>query len=468
MKWSLFCFVLFFVAASAQQRPVVTRPESTRAYTTVLTIDGGGFRDLIPTMVCIEIEDSIKRYLLDHPEYLPEDAEIESIDDFDVLLADFFDAMAGVSAGSWATGYLASKGGNGAADRVFSSRNINRRYGRIVPGMARGLEVFFMEYAERFYPGGIGLNITPPTIPQDLLTANLSTIAAATPQVFQQFLPEIPGVNAPFFPVNGLEEVLELFMGDTRLSEMSSYWVVHAYDLIRRRNIYFVHDTTPNRRSLSYTAYGIIRNRPREITNEGGNEDYMPDNSIETKDFYIRDITRASSALPAFHEAKTMTPIDDDNTSYAFIDGSTISNNAALQCLIFLSAAPRQIPMSEIAMLSLGTGIPLLDFSTNLDASALGWLLNNELLSIMSDGSAENIQSQVDFLFYGNPDVRPGQYLRVQTTAELETNEGDALTGGPDVEYLPTLRRMGVQTARRYAAAIDTFVATYVFAENDK
>jgi len=355
---------------------------------------------------------------------------------------------------------------------AFEERNIVRRYGNIIPGGARGLEVFFMEYGEQFYPGEVGLNVTPPTLPPDLFTTNLTEIAgnaaaAVTGQSAADVLLglQIPGVTAAFYPPDGLEATLELFMGDTKLSELSTYYVAHAYDLVRRQNIYFVHDTTPADRSVAFTAQGWIRDEPRDIPAEMTGENYEPDNLITVHDFFVRDIARASSAVPAIHPSKTMTPIDDEENLYAFIDGAVITNNPALQALVFLTTAPREIPIEDIAMISFGSGIPLLDFTTNVNSAALGWLINNELITIMSDGSAENVQSQVDFLFYGNPNVLPGQYLRIQTTAAFNSTTGEALQAPTDIEGLPVLRQRGVEVAEIYRDAIDNFVANYLFAE---
>lgn len=426
-------------------------------------------RCLIPTMVAIEIEDSIKRYLLANPELLP--AEYESTDDFAVLLADYFDAMSGVSGGSWTTAYLSSKGGNGVAGRVFRNRRIRREYGTIIPGEARGLVVFFMEFGDTFYPGGLPqVNITPPTVNASLIPslanvsfATLTQLPAQAP--FELPSVEIPGVNAPVYSVEGLESTLARFFGDVKLSELHTYYVVHAYDLNTRRNVYFIHDNQ-ERPSQTFTSHVVTRNRPRSIPANSDDEDfvYSPDNELEDRyDFYMRDVVRASSAVAAFHEAKVMSPVDYPNTTYSFIDGATITNNPALQALIFLTSAPRSIPIEEIAMISLGTGVSYDAYEENADSGPLGWLLNNQLLSIMTEGGAENVQSQVDYMFYGNPNVMPNQYLRVQVSAERNTTTGDALTRVTDADDLPTYERLGRIVARRYRSAINHFVEQFIF-----
>jgi len=227
-------------------RPTVKRPKETRKYTTGLTFDGGAFRGIISVVVAEEIEQAIKEYLLDHPEYLPKGANIKTTDDFVVLLADFFDFMAGVSSGSWTSGYLATKGGQGASDKVFSDRSVIRKYGRIVPGEAKGMRVFYKEYGGEFYPGEIRFNYTAPVIQPSLtdLPLNLSVLSSFNRSQARNFFPsiQIPGVNTAFFDATGLEETLSLFLGESKLSDCEIFYVVHAYDLMSRRNTHFMND----------------------------------------------------------------------------------------------------------------------------------------------------------------------------------------------------------------------------------
>jgi len=430
-------------------------------------------RCLIPTIVAIQIEDEIKRYLLAHPELLPEDSTFEEPEDFAVLLADYFVAMSGVSGGSWTTGYLASKGGDGAARRVFRQRRIIRDYGQILPGEALGLVVFFREYGNTFFPGGPpDIAITPPMVNVSAFPSVIAALATNPTQLPEQVpfeLPtvDIPGINSAVYSVEGLEETLELFLGDTKLSDLYTHYVMHAYDLNRRRNVYFIHNTQVQP-SVTFTSHVVTRDRPREIPEDTNDEDFMytPDNNQEDGlDFYMREVVRASSAVAMFHEAKVLSPVNEPNITYTFIDGSHITNNPALQGLIFLTSGNHSVPVEQVAMISLGTGVSYDNFAENADSGPLGWLLNNELLSIMGDGGAENVQSEVDYLFYGNPLVRPNQYLRVQYSTERNTTEGDALSRVTEYDDLPVYEEIGDRVARRYKSAIRRFVSEFIFSD---
>jgi len=87
---------------SSAERPLVKRPEGT-TYKTIISIDGGALRVLVATVVVIEVEQSIKRYILENPDYLPAGFTVTSIDDVDINLADYFDCITGASAGAWVT-----------------------------------------------------------------------------------------------------------------------------------------------------------------------------------------------------------------------------------------------------------------------------------------------------------------------------------------------------------------------------
>ena len=78
-------------------------------------------------MIFIELEQSIKQYLFEHPQLLPANAVITSIDDFDIDLVDYFDCMTGVSIGANVALFLASRGGGGALSAFAQNPDIIAR-----------------------------------------------------------------------------------------------------------------------------------------------------------------------------------------------------------------------------------------------------------------------------------------------------------------------------------------------------
>ncbi|TVU49873.1 hypothetical protein EJB05_01212, partial [Eragrostis curvula] len=96
--------------------PVEPAPASREKLTTVLTIDGGGIRGLIP--------GSILEFL---------EGELQKLDGPGARLADYFDYIAGTSTGGLITAMLAAPGKNGRPR--FAAREINPFYLRHGPRM---------------------------------------------------------------------------------------------------------------------------------------------------------------------------------------------------------------------------------------------------------------------------------------------------------------------------------------------
>ncbi|KAK9815689.1 hypothetical protein WJX72_008147 [[Myrmecia] bisecta] len=92
------------------------RVERKRPLKTILSIDGGGIRGLIPAVVLEYLEFSIKQAIVKGRAAIKvtADSELKTIPDdpnkFYILLADYFDVVAGTSTGAILATYLAAKG----------------------------------------------------------------------------------------------------------------------------------------------------------------------------------------------------------------------------------------------------------------------------------------------------------------------------------------------------------------------
>jgi hypothetical protein len=102
------------------QQPVVDSPKKKKV--TVLTIDGGGIRGLIPGTILAFLEDQLRK-----------------LDGEDVRLSDYFDYIAGTSTGGLITAMLATPGKNSrptlrwlrrerTAAPLFAAKEINPLY----------------------------------------------------------------------------------------------------------------------------------------------------------------------------------------------------------------------------------------------------------------------------------------------------------------------------------------------------
>ncbi|KNA03737.1 hypothetical protein SOVF_206230, partial [Spinacia oleracea] len=83
---------------------------------TVLSIDGGGVRGLIPGTILAFLED-----------------ELQKLDGEDARLADYFDVMAGTSTGGLVTAMLAAPNENNRP--LFAAKDIKEFYLQHCPGI---------------------------------------------------------------------------------------------------------------------------------------------------------------------------------------------------------------------------------------------------------------------------------------------------------------------------------------------
>jgi len=461
-NWKLICFLVItaWLCEAAGDRVVVTRPKGMR-YDTLLTIDGGGLRALMSNQILKEFEMSIKQYFIKHPELLPAGSgEITDTAQLEVHLADFFDVMGGVSAGSWVALYYASKGGNGHAGEFLSRPDIVKKYGERYAGSAEGLDVFFLEFGGIIYPPGILSHLPTPRFEMTLFPFN------------------IPGVNSPRYPVKGLEKGLRAFFGETKMSELSTSCIINAYDTNKRNPVLFTHN---NYADPPLTATTIVRSTSAPLFGERRQvqlERFQDDLDIHPgEDFYILEVARASSALPAFHIAQISHPIGNETQKYVLIDGALPAPNPALHTTNFMlrmqQAQGRRPNLREIATVSVGTGYAVgnwEDRSSSVGRGALGWLLSGDILAITSDGGSEAMQSNINYLLYQSLDFTPLQFLRIQVFANQkdergrETAEGKALSEFANPDNMQDLKRIGQQAAWQHSEMIEAFVERFIFA----
>lgn len=397
-----------------------------------------------------EIEKSIKEYFIEHPELLPEDAgEVTSMDQLEVHLADFFDCIAGVSGGSWQALYYASKGGNGAAGDYLSRPEIVAEYGELYPGSAKGLDVFFEKFAERIYPPGWLARLPRPSFG------------------FSGIRLDFPGINSPRYPPDGLEEALQYFYGQTKMSDLATNCIVNVYDTEFRNPVLFTFNKAGEEPLTSATS---VRSRSARVVGESPpplerTRDYEPDLDIHFgEDFYIKDVARASSAIPAFHIAKEVYPVGNDTFRYVCIDGAVVGPNPSLHSMNFLLRMQGDYPdIFKIAVVSLGTGYTVGQWTRSIGQGVLGWLLSGDLIQINSVGGSEALQSNIDFLLYSALKFDIGQYLRIQVFADQDTDEGRAIDSFLDPSGLQVLKKIGKNSARQHKEEIDRFVRKFIF-----
>jgi uncharacterized protein len=193
------------------------------------------------------------------------------------------------------------------------------------------------------------------------------------------------------YPAKELEQALKDYFGDLRLSEFLKPSLITAYD---------------------------IRNRNAKFFNK-------IDAVNDIRDFYVRDIARATSAAPTYFEVSDIHSIY--GAPYYLIDGGVFANNPAMcayaeaRTTDFAHALGDDQKSSypfakDMIMVSIGTGShpdPYY-FDKAKNWGALGWLL--PLIDILMSGNSETVHYQLKQLFDTLGEPEKNNYIRLEPT----------------------------------------------------
>lgn len=129
------------------------------------------------------------------------------------------------------------------------------------------------------------------------------------------------------YVVIGMNELLESYFRDLRLSQLLRPSLITSYDMVNRRSFFFTqHDARKN-------------------------PDY---------DFYVKDITRATSAAPGYFEPARVRSMG--GTEYTLLDGGVFANNPSLCAYaeamqLFGKEEMQRITPAKLLLVSVGSGI---------------------------------------------------------------------------------------------------------------
>lgn len=186
-----------------------------------------------------------------------------------------------------------------------------------------------------------------------------------------------------------LEESLEIYFKDIRLSQALKPCLITSYDIRNRKAFFFT----------SLEARSDIR------------------------DYYMKEVARATSAAPTYFEASRIKSIY--GTPHSLIDGGVFANNPAL-CAY---AEARSIKFSEVLkdegkpdtptakemlIVSIGTGNVKQPYHHKeyKDAGVLKWI--KPLIDIMMSGNSETVDYQLKKIYETLPKKHCEDYYRIQ------------------------------------------------------
>lgn len=175
-----------------------------------------------------------------------------------------------------------------------------------------------------------------------------------------------------------LEEVLLSYLGDAKLSQLIKPAIITAYNIELRKNHLF---------------------RQQKALSHG-----------DSRDFYLRDVCRATSAAPTFFSVAEIFSLA--NTRHVLVDGGLFAHNPAISALIEVLKNFNTFNINDIHILSLGTGISKNAY--NYEDFKKKWAISigPALVDIMTSSSSESNDYFLKQLFKSVN--KKGNYIRIE------------------------------------------------------
>ena len=263
---------------------------------TILSIDGGGIRGIIPAVILNYIEKRI-RFQTNNP---------------NATLADYFDLVAGTSTGGILACYYLHPNRYAASEAI-------EMYAK------HGKDIFNRKLLRH-------------------------------------------GVTREKYTATGLEKVLNDCMGNVTLAETRTNCMITSYDVNDRKAVFF---TSPEAKLY------------------------------EHRNYYLRDVARATSAAPTYFELAALKSIGGA-TSY-LIDGAMYAGNPTMCAVVEANKTVFEScdnpSIDDLFIVSLGTGKEKkkYDYNKAKDWGAVGWA--KPVIDILLSASAEVVDYQMRQLF---------------------------------------------------------------------
>lgn len=301
----------------------------------ILSIDGGGIRGILPAMILNKLEQTIQH-----------------IEGANARLADYFDLIAGTSTGGIIAGLLLVPDKNGRPK--YRAKDALDLY------QTRGHEIFNIELWDRIKTLG--------------------------------------GLGESKYPVKELERHLANYFGETRLGDLLRPCLIPAYDVTKRKAIFF----------------------------------NKLDASNPKRNFLVKDVLRATSAAPTYFETALIK--SEDQTHFPLIDGGVVANNPAMDAYVEArnirfselpngSGRPNYPKVEDMIIISLGTGSEKIQYHYDKVKSwgQLEWI--RPIIDILMSGNEETVNYQLRALF--NTTNYPGHFVRMDPSLGNASTELD-------------------------------------------
>lgn len=200
------------------------------------------------------------------------------------------------------------------------------------------------------------------------------------------------------------------------------------------------------------TSYDVERRKATFFNQMDGRK--TPD-----RDFFIRDVARATSAAPSYFQIPKIRSMTGE--SYALVDGGVFANNPAL-CAYAEVRHEFRIPddrpdkgptAKEMVILSLGTGEAekKYPYEEVKDWGQVEWI--EPLIDILMSGISETVNYQLIQIY--DAIEKPHQYLRINPNL---LDEKPLPIDDASEENISELVRIGKEQAEKYDAELDKLI----------
>ncbi|MBK1441424.1 patatin-like phospholipase family protein [Parapedobacter sp. ISTM3] len=186
------------------------------------------------------------------------------------------------------------------------------------------------------------------------------------------------GLLSERYPSATLEHVLQAYFGEIKLSELLKPCIVTAYNIELRKTHFFRQQTA------------IVRG--------------------DSRDFYLRDVCRATSAAPTYFSVAETYSIS--GTRYPLLDGGVFAPNPSMSALVEVTRAFNETKINDIAILSLGTGRSRKAYDYEHFKKRRAISVGPALIDIMMSGAAESSDFFLQQLYRSAGKAE--QYIRIE------------------------------------------------------
>ena len=323
----------------------------------VLSLDGGGIRGIIPAVVLIQLEKKI---------------QIKT-GNSSARLSDYFDLIVGSSVGGLIASLLLLPDKDNKP--VYSANDILDLF------LSHGKDIFKWDPAQSFK----------------------SFFTLCDEQ----------------YPDKYINSILTEYLGSSRLSSLLKPALITAYDIERRKAIFF-------------------RSHRAKLDNN--------------YDFYLKDVVRSTTAAPTYFEPALIKSLS--NTYYALIDGGIFANNPAMCGFVEALELIQNASPENILFLSIGTGITSKAYLYNQfkNAGLTKWA--KPLIEIIMTSSEETAHYQLTHIFKSHG--FPENYLRINIPLN-SYDEKTFMLDNVKPENINLLRNIGSECALLFDEELERF-----------